>query len=1403
MKKFYSIILIFLLHRDFVQAQWTTNTAGDIYNAVDYSVTFTLGETVNDMFSTSDFSLKAGVIQSFVVICPLPAVFDFLPINDLCLQTGASKAIVLSNSENNVGYQLIFNGTLTGEKVSGTGGPLSMILATEPGVYAVRAGYSGRTCFVDMPQQISLNRVPALSLSQGTIPCEDQPLSLTYQASEPLSLSYNINGETKSAILTATSGNLNLSVLSKPSSLTFSGVKSLQSGCTNPVSGTLSLSVTAKPGLGAINLDICSNESFSLPLSSNSNVRVNWTATYNGLTGGLGSGAAAVSLNELLTNNTASPLTATYVLTPFISNNPSCQGNPVTSSVRVNPPPEIIIPAINTTYCSGELFSIPVKSNGTGTLLWSRDNGASIGNGTIAEAIENTSGQSRTVVYTMNLEGGICRNVPGKTLSLTILPAPVLQLKRIPSLCDAFIDLTAPDLTAGSSANLSLSYFRDAQLSVPLANPDKVSQGTYFVKGQLGTCFVSAPVSIKAQIKLKVNDPQTVCPNQKTDLTDPAITSGSSSDLSLSFWQDAAATQALSVPNSVEEGTYYIKAEGLTPSGTCSVVKPVVAKSFRPSLLNPPANLSVCSGSIFSYTPQTKDAAFSWFRNASGALGLPGASGANEIRETLEIKSPEDAVTLTYGYSLTAPGCAPGSSTFEVVVNKGPNFQLVDSVQICDSYTNLNGLIKSATGDVSFRYLLNDAPVSDVTKGIQGLYRVEGVSARGCKTVQSIEVKHKISVPALAPLYVCPPRTFDLKAKIGELFASNYDISFEDIPMPEKVAAGNYTVRLSEKTGSCRLILPLSLVSAEAKWSNPVSSTVVCSNETFSLEPSFTAPGMTWSWDYANGKGSGKLEAAWINTTVGTIVDSIKIVTASALCNQATTSFIRVEVLPSPPSLQISAPEVCSDKLLSIGVAGIPENPLARFKWSAAYGPAEGGSGGRAINSFGPTAIRELLTHEEDTVVLVTYQFQGFLSGAKSCFGPVASVQVSVLPPGFGTCTANIAGTIQTINKQKVEGVTVQISGFQSARSVFTRKDGLFKISGLEPGFDYSIYPELNKFPLNGVSTYDILLLQKHLINARSITNPYELIAADVNKSGNISISDVLQLRRLILGLEPAFPQNTSWRFVDASYKFRDEANPYVFPEVRNFNDLEGSAEAHFVGIKVGDLNGSVVANSGGTAEPREQNFYRLQAENKKVNAGDYISLVLRTDEKEPADGLQLTLQYDTEQLSFHPSGFDPELKHFVGVFENEGLLTLSWANALLPNSLFLSLPFRVNKSGETAAMFSVSDRITRAEAYVGGKILPIDIAFPSKAELLPMLLSPYPNPFIDQVTIPYFLVTEKLVTLKIMDVSGRLVQRMTREGRPGKNHFFVTNLPAGSEWTFEMSTDDWKSTGKLISVAR
>jgi len=1491
MKYPYILTLFFLFKLGYIHSQETTNSAGDTYNTSNNSFTFTIGESINDQYSISSFSLKAGVIQSAstsALACPIPTVYSFLPVNDLCVQSGVSKAIVLSNSEISVRYQLLFNGVSVGDSLIGTGSPLTITNATEPGVYSVRARFSGRSCYVDMPQQITLNsmpsvtanvsgplcvggntsiqlsanepvnliynisggptrsievngsvslpienvqsnaginvlsvtsmttscvndvpqlvrvpvsNIPSITFNQTVVPCEGQPVSLSYLASEPLSFTYSLNGDVKTTTLTSTSGNLIFNSLSNASTLAVSGIISLQSNCQSSIVSSIPINVTAKPSLSALNLDICSKDPFSLPLSSSSSVSVNWTATYSGLTGGQGAGQSTLSLNEILTNNSVSPLTATYVLTPFVTNNSSCLGSPVISTVTVNPAPEIIIPSVNTTFCSGELISVPVLANGNGTLVWNRDNGASIGKGVILETIENKSSQSRIVNYSLTVEGGSCKNVQGKTLALTILPSPVLNINGIPALCDAFTDISANSITAGSTPNLVLSYFQDPQLSLPLANPSKVSQGTYFIKGQIGSCFVSAPISIKSQLKLKVNDLETACPGQKIDLTQAAVTEGSSAGLNLSYWGNAAATQPLSLPNAVDEGTYYIKAEALTSAGNCAVVKAVIAKTFNPVLLNPPENLSHCSGSVFTYIPQLNDATFSWFRNANGALGLTNSSGSNQINEILNIKSQDASVTLTYGYSIAAPGCSPKVSTFDVLITNGPAFTLVDSVQICDSYTDLTKLVKSTSGNLSFNYFLNDSPVSDVTKGIQGVYRVEGVSAGGCKTSKSIEVKHKLTVPVLSPFNICPPQTFDLKSKATDLFAASYNVSFEDISLPEKISEGNYAIGLSELVGNCKIILPVSVVSAQPKWLNPIASAIVCSGEKLILEPLFASSNVTYSWTYANGKSTGKLEAVWTNSTSGSIIDSIKLEAISASCNQSALSFVKVEVLPEPPSLQLNVNEVCADKLLTIGVVGIPANPLARFKWSADYGLANGGIGGKELTLFGATAIQETLFHEEDSIVKVKYYLQPFLSGTKACFSSVDSIKVSILPLGFGACSANIAGIIQTINKQYIEGVKVQISGYQGDRTVLTRKDGLYKMSGLALGLDYTVYPELNKFPLNGVSTYDILLIQKHLLNIRKITNPYELIAADVNKSGTITISDVLQLRKLILGINHEFSQNKSWRFVEASYKFQDVSQPYNFPELRNINDLSESAEVHFIGIKTGDLNGSVVANSNSQGDTRESNYYTFKAENKKVIAGDLVTLKLNSDEKLVAEGLQFTLQYDKHKLSFVSSMLDSFLLQSLGVFEDEGLITLSWANPVNLNEMFLSLPFKGLKAGELSDMISVSDRITRREAYVDGKILPMSISFQAKEETSSVLYNPYPNPFIEQVTIPYYLNANHIVSLKIMDISGRVVKTMTQEGHLGRNHFIVTNLPAGSEWTFEISTDNWKSMGKLISV--
>jgi gliding motility-associated-like protein len=80
-------------------------------------------------------------------------------------------------------------------------------------------------------------------------------------------------------------------------------------------------------------------------------------------------------------------------------------------------------------------------------------------------------------------------------------------------------------------------------------------------------------LSLKDPPILKINDPVIVCAGNSVNLTDPAITQGSSSGLQFSYWLDLNATQVLSNPTSVSvSGIYYIKA---TSTSGCNTIAPV------------------------------------------------------------------------------------------------------------------------------------------------------------------------------------------------------------------------------------------------------------------------------------------------------------------------------------------------------------------------------------------------------------------------------------------------------------------------------------------------------------------------------------------------------------------------------------------------------------------------------------------------------------------------------------------------------------------------------------------------------------------------------------------------------------------------------------------------------------
>ena len=172
-----------------------------------------------------------------------------------------------------------------------------------------------------------------------------------------------------------------------------------------------------------------------------------------------------------------------------------------------------------------------------------------------------------------------------------------------------------------------------------------------------------------------------------------------------------------------------------------------------------------------------------------------------------------------------------------------------------------------------------------------------------------------------------------------------------------------------------------------------------------------------------------------------------------------------------------------------------------------------------------------------------------------------------------------IGGQIWTEDGLPIAGVPVSLSG-QSGSVDTTDAMGAYHFYDPVAGFDYTFTPQWNADPLNGVSTFDLVLINQHILGIAPLDSPYKRIAADVNGSGHISTLDLIQIRRMILGMETEFDNVNSWRFVDAAYIFPDPDNPWSepFPEVINVNDLTifDGFNNDFIGIKVGDVNGSV-----------------------------------------------------------------------------------------------------------------------------------------------------------------------------------------------------------------------------------
>ncbi|MCB0661095.1 MAG: hypothetical protein KDC24_00035 [Saprospiraceae bacterium] len=142
----------------------------------------------------------------------------------------------------------------------------------------------------------------------------------------------------------------------------------------------------------------------------------------------------------------------------------------------------------------------------------------------------------------------------------------------------------------------------------------------------------------------------------------------------------------------------------------------------------------------------------------------------------------------------------------------------------------------------------------------------------------------------------------------------------------------------------------------------------------------------------------------------------------------------------------------------------------------------------------------------------------------------------------------------------------------------FAETDSLGRFYYADPfyGYNYFLSAEKTSSALNGVTTFDLALIGKYILGQNTLSTPYQLIAADVNQSGTITTLDLIQIQKIILGLEENFPGDLNWIFIPEEYEFPDPKNPWEYEtEIIRYNLYNHQFALNFVGVKLGDVNGS------------------------------------------------------------------------------------------------------------------------------------------------------------------------------------------------------------------------------------
>lgn len=405
---------------------------------------------------------------------------------------------------------------------------------------------------------------------------------------------------------------------------------------------------------------------------------------------------------------------------------------------------------------------------------------------------------------------------------------------------------------------------------------------------------------------------------------------------------------------------------------------------------------------------------------------------------------------------------------------------------------------------------------------------------------------------------------------------------------------------------------------------------------------------------------------------------------------------------------------------------------------------------------------------------------------------------------------AKITGRIVTQNNVVPKNTVVTIEGneWSDSRRI-NNSDGNFILDSLPLNFEYTITPYLNSDPLEGVSTIDLVLIQRHILSISPFDSPYKLLAADVNSSKSVTAADLVELRKLILGITDKFPKGLpSWVFVDKNSTFENPQQPYIYGNFRTTGLLTQDIENFdFMAVKIGDVNQSYF----NVTNDQIQNRSLIDKEYPVIVAVETWDsrsfLTFRASEHVLLDGLQIfvTCPDALNKLGSEPVKLvDSHLVNPEIFIDDNHLRFLNYSAT--PGSFSKGDLINAFEIKSTLDLEKIKEDVNRhSELYSNGATIPIKLQVKSEIDTEKIRVTLQTNPVVSSLNlIIQGNIRHQNMKYKITNISGHESLTSSLFIDSETSHEFAISLPehiTPGIYFLHLKSDQLDETIRFISI--